>query len=338
MILLSYGTRPEYIKIKPLIKELKTTNIPFKVLFTGQHENISDGEYDFKIDILDNGNNRLDSIVSSCLNLPNEYFDGVKYVLVQGDTSSVLGLALTASHRKIKIIHLEAGLRTYDKNNPFPEESNRRMVSVLADIHLCPTESNESNLCEENIEGDIYVVGNTGLDNLVKYKKECEYSNKILVTLHRRENHDKLFDWFANLNSIANRYPEYEFIFPLHPNPEVQKYRLLLDDVTVIDPLSHEDLIKLLVKTRMVITDSGGLQEECSFFNKKCLVCREETERPESLGITSFLVKSPKQLDRLFRKHIVDYKISKESPYGDGTASKQIIKILKKIYRYEKKV
>ena len=338
MILLAYGTRPEYIKIKPLIKELKTTKIPFKVLFTGQHENISDGEYDFKLKILDNGNNRLNTIVSSCLNLPNEYFEGVKFVLVQGDTSSVLGLALAASHRQIKIIHLEAGLRTYDKRNPFPEESNRRIVSVLADIHLCPTELNENNLCNENIEGDMYVVGNTGLDNLVEYKKDCEYTNKILITLHRRENHDKLFDWFVEINKLANGYPEYEFILPLHPNPEVQKYRELLDDVTVIDPLNHDELINLLVKTKLVITDSGGLQEECSFFNKKCLVCREETERPESLGITSFLVKKPKKLVEIFRKHIENYEEKRPSPYGDGTSSKQIIKILKKIYRNEKTI
>jgi UDP-N-acetylglucosamine 2-epimerase len=287
MILLTYGTRPEYIKIKPIISEFKKHGIPYKVLFTGQHKDIANGDYDYKLEMTDLSSNRLDSVIGNLMNLPDEIFDGITYVLVQGDTTSVVGLALSALHRKIKVIHLEAGLRTYDTENPFPEENNRRIVSTIASIHLCPTKQNAENLFNENINQNVFVVGNTVLDNLVDYKTKCEYTNKILVTMHRRENHDRIDEWFTEINELAKSHPELEFILPIHPNPNVQKHKNLLTNVTVINPLGHNDLLELLVKTRMVITDSGGIQEECSFFNKKCLVCRKVTERPESVGITS---------------------------------------------------
>ena len=134
MILLTYGTRPEYIKIKPLIKEFKNTKIPFKILFTGQHKDIANGEYDFKIEMSDLSNNRLDSVIANLMTLSDNIFDGITHILVQGDTTSVVGLSLSALHRKIKVIHLEAGLRTYDNENPFPEENNRKIVSTIASI------------------------------------------------------------------------------------------------------------------------------------------------------------------------------------------------------------
>ena len=170
MILLTYGTRPEYIKIKPLINEMVKQNISFKTLFTGQHKDIVNNDADFVLDMKNYGENRLDNIIQNCMNMPSSWFDGIDYILVQGDTTSVTGLALAALHRKIKLIHLEAGLRTYDTENPYPEENNRRIVSTIADIHLCPTEQNKINLLKENIpENKIYVVGNTGLDNLLNF-------------------------------------------------------------------------------------------------------------------------------------------------------------------------
>lgn len=264
------------------------------------------------------------------MNLPDSWFEGIDYILVQGDTSSVLGLALSAFHRKIKVIHLEAGLRTYDKQNPYPEETNRRIVSAIADIHLCPTELSANNLKNEKVEGNIYVVGNTVLDNLLKYKTECEYLNKVLITMHRRENHENLDEWFSEINNLAKEHPNLEFIIPLHPNPNVQKFKYLLTNLTIIEPLSHEELMKLLVKTKIVITDSGGLQEECSFFNKKCLVCRKITERPESVGLTSFMVDTPKNLKEIFTLKINDYITNIESPYGNGDSSIKICDILEK--------
>lgn len=333
--LLTYGTRPEYIKIKPLILEMKKCGLQFKVLFTGQHKDIANGDYDFKLEMKDLGPNRLDSVIGNLMNLPEAIFDGVKYVLVQGDTTSVVGLALAALHRKLKVIHLEAGLRTFDNENPYPEENNRRIVSTIASIHLCPTESNAINLYKESVLDNVYVVGNTVLDNLVDYKARCKYTNKVLVTLHRRENHENIAEWFTQINELAKQYRELQFILPIHPNPNVIKHRDILTDVTVVDPMGHEDLLELLVKCMLVITDSGGIQEECSFFNKKCLVCRKVTERPESVGVTSFLIETPDKLMEIFDFHLKNHYIESESPYGDGQASIKICEIFKELYGKE---
>jgi UDP-N-acetylglucosamine 2-epimerase len=332
MILLTYGTRPEYIKIKPLINEMVKQNISFKTLFTGQHKDIVNNDADFVLEMKNYGENRLDNIIQNCMNMPSNWFDGIKYILVQGDTTSVTGLSLAALHRKIKLIHLEAGLRTYDTENPYPEENNRRIVSTIADIHLCPTEQNKINLLNENIpENKIYVVGNTGLDNLLNLNYEIKYDNKILITLHRRENHEKMDEWFITLNNIAKKYKDYEFILPIHPNPNVQKHKHLLTNIKVINPLNHEELIKCLFAIKLVITDSGGIQEECSFLNKKCLVCRKITERPESIGLTSFLVDEPENLHALFDEHIKSATSTdnQKCPFGDGKSSERICNIFR---------
>jgi UDP-N-acetylglucosamine 2-epimerase len=302
MILLTYGTRPEWIKINPVIEEMEKQNIPFKILFTGQHNNISNGKFDYYLSFFDYGKNRLDNIIMNCMNIPEAFFNGITYILVQGDTTSVTGLALSALHRQIPLIHLEAGLRTYNNENPYPEENNRKIVSSIAKIHLCPTEYNKKNLENEKVIGDIYVVGNTGLDNIKSYKEKCTYGDTVLVTLHRRENHDKINLWFEEINNLAIKHPEIKFILPIHPNPNVQKYKKLLTNVEVCEPLTHNELMDVLINVKLVITDSGGLQEECSFLNKKCLVCRETTERPESINFTSFIVKNPKSLKDLFCK------------------------------------
>lgn len=336
MILLAYGTRPEYIKIKPLIDVFDKEGFPYKILFTGQHVDLlKEQNPDFKINIHEfSGGNRLDSIIASILDyssITKELFDNITHVLVQGDTTSVLAVALSAFHRGIKLIHLEAGLRTYNRENPYPEEINRRIVSQIADIHLCPTLLSQENLENERILGDKYRVGNTVLDNLLPYKDKCEYTNKILITMHRRENHHWLDQWFIAINLLAKSYPEYEFILPIHPNPNVQKHKDLLENVKVIDPLPYEKMLELLVKTRLVITDSGGLQEECSFFNKKCLVCRIVTERPEAIGQSTFMVQLPFMLKSVFDKQHNDYIIDFDSPFGDGHAAEKIYKILKEI-------
>jgi len=331
MILLTYGTRPEYIKIKPLILEMRNQGILFKTLFTGQHRDIAPKDADYVFNMVNHDGNRLDSVLKNCLSLPEYCFNGITHVLVQGDTTSVMGLAIASLHRKIKVIHLEAGLRTGDCENPYPEENNRKIVSTIATTHLCPTVLNYDNLLKENVVGDTYVVGNTVLDNLLSYKDDCEYLDKVLITMHRRENHDTLHLWFNEINELAKENPKLEFIIPLHPNPNVQKHKELLTNIKVVEPLSHDELMKLLVKCKLVITDSGGIQEECSFFNKKCLVCRKVTERPESVGLTSFMVEHYDDLKGLFSEHINNYFTDIESPYGDGNASKNICKILKKL-------
>jgi UDP-N-acetylglucosamine 2-epimerase (non-hydrolysing) len=333
MILLSYGTRPEYVKFKSLIHEFDLNNFLYKILFTGQHETIST---EFKFDkqiIIGIGENRLDTIVAACMNrfglLIKEW--NITHVMVQGDTTSAMAIALSAFHHNIKVIHLEAGLRTYDKNNPYPEEVNRRIISQIADIHLCPTELAKQNLLNERIDDNIYVVGNTVIDNLLQYKDKCEYTNKILITLHRRENHHWIDKWLEELEKLAIEYPQYAFILPLHPNPNVQKWKYLLKNVIVINPLPYDKMLDLLVQCRLVITDSGGLQEESCFFNKICLTCRIVTERPEAIGVNGMLVKRPEDLKYFFAEVHDDYKINKKCPFGDGHAAEKIMKILKNI-------
>lgn len=337
-ILLCYGTRPEWIKIKPLIDEMGKVGINYKTLFTGQHKDIVNDKADFVLDMSsNNSNNRLDEIISGCMNLDDEIFDGITHVLVQGDTTSVVGLAMSTLHRKIKLIHLEAGLRTYDYENPFPEENNRRIVSTIASIHLCPTEQNKQNLLNENVVGDIHVVGNTVLDNLLDLKEKVSYKNKVLITLHRRENHHWMDWWFSEIDRLARENKDIEFILPIHPNPNVQKHRHLLKHVNVINPLNHSELLDLLVECSLVITDSGGIQEECSFFNKKCLVCRKITERPESVNLTSFMINEPSELHNSFNIHYNSVNKAVTCPYGDGHSSKKICKILKNQYEQKQK-
>jgi UDP-N-acetylglucosamine 2-epimerase len=328
MILLCYGTRPEWIKIKSLIEEFRKNNYPFKILFTGQQEHIGQFEYNYIVKIQE-GNNRLDTIIKSLMDVLPLFSEPITHILVQGDTTSALALALSAFHNGIKVIHLEAGLRTFDRENPFPEEINRRIISQIANIHFCPTKQAQKNIINEKIYTESYVVGNTVIDNLLSYKNECAYTDKILITMHRRENHHWMDKWFIELDKLALQYPKFTFILPIHPNPNVQKHKPLLKNIVVIDPLSYEDMLELLVKTRLVITDSGGLQEECSFFNKKCLVCRKVTERPEAIGQSSFMVKSPEELNEVFTKHIDDYVINYDCPFGDGHAAEKIMWIFK---------
>lgn len=329
MILITYGTRPEYIKVRPIINQCRKEGLPIRVLFTGQHKDIANGDYDYKITMDYLADNRLDNILANIATINDNIFDGIKAVMVQGDTTSVVAMALTAMHRQIPVIHLEAGLRSGDVFNPYPEEYNRKIVSAITTIHLCPTAANVENLEKENITENVYLVGNTALDNLLEYKKDCEITDKILVTLHRRENHENIEEWFEAINDLA-KLTNFEFILPIHPNPNVSSKKHLLTNVKVVDPMSHEELLKLLVKTKMVITDSGGLQEECSFFEKQCLVCRKVTERPEAVGFTSHLVKSPRMLRNEFFRQLSIEPILQDCPYGDGFSAIKITEILKK--------
>lgn len=322
-ILLCFGTRPEWLKIKPLVKILDN----YKLLFTGQHPDLlKDIKVDYKITI-GNSNNRLDQLISDCITqFPEGDFDSV---LVQGDTASAFACAIAAFNRQKKIVYLESGLRSYNLNHPYPEEAYRQMISRISDVNLCPTELSKNNLISEKVNGICHVVGNTVLDNLLEYKNQCEYTNKVLVTLHRRENHHWIDEWFNVLNNISKENPELEFILPIHPNPNVQKYRDILTHVDVIEPLNHSELLKLLVKVKFVISDSGGLQEEGSFFNKKVIVCRKTTERPEGIDTGHlYMCESPKELLSLFEVIKKDYTINSECPYGDGMSSKKVKKIL----------
>ena len=332
MLLIAFGTRPEYIKIKPLLREFDRS-IPYALLFTGQHTSLLEkviSTTDVRQLEIINGKNRLDSIVASIMN-SDHVFNNITSVMVQGDTTSAFAVALAAFHRKIKIIHLEAGLRTNDLAHPFPEEFNRQAISRMANIHLCPTDVGASNLRHENIIRGVHIVGNTVLDNLNNIS--TFYGNTILVTMHRRENHSNLDRWFYEIEKLAVQHPQYEFIIPLHPNPNVQQYKHIFKNVKVVPPLKHEEFVRMIANCRFIITDSGGIQEEASFLGKKCIVCRKTTERVEGMGTFSFMCIAPQELSQLFRwlnsddNHIPAD--NEECPYGDGNSSIRIREILK---------
>ncbi len=322
-MLICFGTRPEYIKVKSLIDNFKN----IKTCFTGQHKDLLKNvkvDYELNMDEIIS-ENRLNNIICNILKNTN-IFRNIEHVLVQGDTTTALAIAISAFNNGIKIIHLEAGLRSNDIKDPYPEEANRQLISRIADMHLCPTEFNKDNLLKENVMGEIYVTGNTGLDNISK--DGCEYRNQVLITMHRRDNHELMDKWFYNLEKIANKYPHIEFLIPLHPNPNVQKHKGLFNKVKVVEPMTHEELIEYVKKCKFVVSDSGGLQEECSFLNKKIIVCRKTTERPESVGIHSFMCENPDNLENLVDEIINNYEVNASCPYGNGSSWKNIIKII----------
>lgn len=326
MLLISYGTRPEWIKIKPLLKELDKNNSKYKLLFTGQHVDLVK-HAGLKLEIKNLSENRLDSVLGSIIN-QDEIFEGITSVMVHGDTTSAIGMALAAFHRKIPIIHLEAGLRTHDLDNPYPEEANRKIIDSLATILLCPTNFNVLNLEDEKAPGKMYITGNTVLDNIKDLKTDY-YNDTIVITLHRRENHENMGEWFDTLSEIAFQNLDLNFVIPLHPNPNVQKHRDRLKGINVIDPVDYDSMIDMISNCRFIISDSGGIQEEASFFNKKVIVCRKITERPEAVGISSFMCGSPDKLKEVFDSIKDNYKFEGLCPYGDGTSSKSIVNILK---------
>jgi len=328
MMLISFGTRPEYIKIKPVLDVFKG-EVPYKVLFTGQHTDLlSHIDGDFVRLNIKNGENRLDSIISSIMN-QSHVFENITSVMVQGDTTSALGVALAAFHRQIPVLHLEAGLRTYDLAHPYPEEFNRQAISRIAAFNFCPTARSYAHVEQEKTPGKSFVVGNTVLDNLVHL--EPSYNDNVIVTMHRRENHHWMDQWFRAIEALAIKHTELNFVLPLHPNPNVKEHIHLLKNVLVINPVPYEKFVEMLASCKMAITDSGGLQEELSFFNKLCIVCRTETERKMGVGTFSFLCKEPNDLEKIFTNVNNNYTSAAgiPSPYGDGKAAQTILKLIK---------
>ena len=330
-ILLSYGTRPEIIKLSPVIRELRKVGIPFKTVFTGQHKELYDDvkdlvpEPDFHLAIMKE-NQTLTDILSSISLRFGEILrsENPDLLIVQGDTSTVAISALIAFYEKVPVGHVEAGLRTYDLTSPFPEEGNRQMVSRIASYNWAPTELAAKQLKKENV-GNITVTGNTVIDACENFNYPISYENKVLITLHRRENFgDPMEKIFSEIDLLAKEYTHLEFIFPMHPNPNIQKLKPLLQHVKVIEPLGYAEMMLLLSRVKFVISDSGGIQEECAAFRKKVLVCRNTTERPEGLDAG---------FSKLVHTNIIEHfnwankspKWSGENPYGNGNASKIII-------------
>lgn len=348
MICLIWGTRPEELKFRPLIEYwLSIGFTDFEIYLSGQHAELCDQWYD---EYTDKGihvcypyqtynlpKNRLSAIQFQVNIQLSKLFEDHKYthVIVQGDTTTALVGALTAFNFCIKVIHLEAGLRSHDNANPYPEEANRRMISAISDINLCPTLYNKNNLYYEKVPGLNYIVGNTILDILKNKEKELYpiETNKIICTLHRRENQSELKEWFSVLEQLAEQYPDYQFILPLHKSPAVYQYKDTFKYVKCIEPLDHDKMIKELSECLCVITDSGGITEEATWFSKPIHLCRLKTERPEA---KEFYIQSgtSTQLYNNFNLFMGDLsyylnKINKlQCPFGNGNSSRLITDIL----------
>jgi len=338
MYLICFGTRPELIKLIPLIQKFKNKNIEFKTLFSGQHENLIEDFYKY-IDnpdyiftnIMEHGQT-LNQLSSKILTQSNQLFLKNKFthIIVQGDTTTAYSLALSAFHFQIPVIHLEAGLRTNDKYSPFPEEINRRLISQIASIHLCPTQQSYENLKTENITENVYLTGNTIVDiyNFIgENTNPCSQIQNIIdnsnsyyvVTLHRRENRgNNIIQMWNQLNDLSSKYT---FIYITHPSLPESKNILNKERIILLDPQNYENMVHLISNSAGIITDSGGLQEEAVCANKKVLVCRDTTERPETIECGLGLLVHTNIIDNMTFFNNVVNNVS-ENPYGENVCEK----------------
>lgn len=308
------GTRPELIKCMPLL-DSSDIYIP---IFVQQHNDILDISH-YKehhiISISEFGNNRLHNIIMSIMN-SNIMDIFWKAILVQGDTAVAFAASISAFHKKIKIIHLEAGLRTYDLDNPWPEEGYRRMIDSIADIALCPSQLSAQNLRDEQFNRHIEIVGNTSIDAIHRYNLTPYIGNTVIITLHRRENWNTIKSFFETIEELSNIYQNLTFILPIHPNPEIKKLGTIFNRVNVVNPLPHIDMCKLLEGCNCIISDSGGIQEEASFLGKRVFCCRKITERTELINTYITYTPTPESLRTLFCPQTELLPIS--TVYGDG--------------------
>lgn len=354
-----FGTRPEAIKMAPLIKTLeKYDKIESVVCVTAQHREMLDQVLDifnitpdYDLNIMQAGQTLAD-ITTRAMQGLYKVFDETRpdIVLVHGDTTTTFAASLAAFYSKVKVGHVEAGLRTYDKYSPFPEEMNRKLTGSIADLHFAPTIANKENLIKENIsDKEIYVTGNTVIDALSAtvsedYKFNDEYLENysfddkrvILVTCHRRENFGAPFEnIFSALNKLVGELPDIEIIYPVHLNPVVREpaNRILGDNsrIHLIEPLNVQDMHNLMARSYLIMTDSGGLQEEAPSLGKPVLVLRNETERPEAVKAGTVKLAGTREDDvyaeayKLLTNESEYQKMARAvNPYGDGKASERI--------------
>lgn len=358
-----FGTRPEAIKMAPLALALEACpHIDAKVCVTAQHRQMLDQVLemfditpDYDLDIMKDRQS-LVGITTRVLTGLDEVIKEEKpdVVLVHGDTSTTFAGALAAFYNQTKIGHVEAGLRTYDKYSPFPEEMNRCLTGVMADFHFSPTIANKNNLLKENIdESKIYITGNTVIDALKSTVKDdyiftdktlqnLDFENKrvILVTAHRRENLGEPLRNICNaLRRIVTTYEEVQLVYPMHLNPAVREVanEILggLDRVSLIEPVGVDDLHNAMARCFMVMTDSGGLQEEAPSLAKPVIVLRNETERPEAVEAGTVKVAGIEEEDIFnMAKELIENENAYNkmahaaNPYGDGNASQRIVDAL----------
>lgn len=362
-VLTVIGTRPEAIKMAPVAIELKNhpNQIQSLVCVTAQHREMLDQvldlfviKPDYDLDLMreDQSLSKLTARIFTALDsvLEKERPD---WVLVEGDTTTVMVASLVAFYHRIKVGHVEAGLRTFDKWQPFPEEINRKIAGSVADLHFAPTETAKGNLLKEGVIPEtIHVTGNPVIDALkmvaaMPYDMDSGLLANIpwekrilLVTAHRRENHGKPLEHICQaLLELTKRFDDIQVVYPVHLNPKVQDpvYRLLGDQdwITLLPPLDYQPMVHLMKRAYLVLTDSGGIQEEAPGLGKPVLVLREKTERPEALqaGTVRLVGTNRNQIVQEAEKLLADEVLYQQmaqavNPYGDGKAAERIIDIL----------
>ncbi len=357
-----FGTRPEGIKMAPIVKELeKREGVESIVCITAQHREMLDQVLDL-FEIKPNYDLNIFKPGQTLTDITNKALKGLEDVikkerpdvlLVQGDTTTVFAGALAGFYQRVKIGHVEAGLRSGNIYSPYPEEANRKMTGIITNYHFAPTRRNKDNLLKEGYTSDnIYITGNTVIDAL-KYTVKDDYefqmdllnnldydkSRMILLTAHRRENLGRpMENIFTAIKDIVNKYDDVEVIFPIHLNPKVREIanRILKHKrIHMVEPMDYEPFTNLMARVDLVVTDSGGLQEEAPTLGKPVLVVREETERPEGIesGTAKLVGTNYKniyeELDNLL-SNPDEYKnmANAVNPYGDGQAAKKIVDVL----------
>lgn len=368
-IMTVYGTRPEAIKVAPIIKALEESdNFESIPVVTGQHREMLDSVNKlFGIEPVRDLNimsakQGLNGIVAKVINGLDKIYAELEpdAVIVQGDTSTVMGAAIAAFNRQIPVVHVEAGLRSGDINSPFPEEANRKLTSQISKLHLAPTSTSKANLLREALpEKEIVVTGNSVIDALLEVvEKPVEFTDQtvaelvaqkddapiVLVTTHRREN---LGESMQNIGravaTLAGKYPGYRFLLPAHKNPLVRENILPhlggLQNVVVIEPLAYAEFAHVIAASRVVLTDSGGVQEEAPSLGKPVLVMRENTERPEAVDAGTVRLVGT-DYDRIVEevsaliddeKHFASM-ANAVNPYGDGRAAERTLAALEQMF------
>lgn len=366
-IMTIYGTRPEAIKVAPVIKALeRSESFDSVTLVTAQHREMLDQVNelfgiapDFDLDIMSAGQT-LNRIIEKVVQGVDSVFAEVRpdAVIVQGDTTTVMAAAIAAFNVRIPVVHLEAGLRSGDLMNPFPEEANRKLTSQLATLHLAPTQTSKLNLLQDGIaEASIAVTGNTVIDALLEtVEKRTPFTDehladvavsdakKLLVTTHRRENLGGAMENIGRATAaLARRYPDLEVILPVHKNPKVRTAVLPplegLPNVTIVEPLPYGEFTRLLSKAHIILTDSGGVQEEAPSLGKPVLVMRENTERPEAVeaGTVRLIGTDEKRIAFEVSRLLDDEPAftamaNAVNPYGDGNAAKRTVSALENLF------
>ncbi len=340
-ILIVFGTRPEAIKLFPVIQELDKQGVKYAVLNTNQHDKILDDflaehnlDANYKLKVCGKYSDMF-SMKSAMLAQINQCLNGENFasVIVQGDTLSALVGAEYGFFNNIPVYHVEAGMRTYNSLNPYPEETIRKMITAMSQVHFCPSEDEKNNLIREGIDNkNIHITGNTFADYQMKKSMKIEEKKQVLVTIHRRENIAFLDEIFRKISDIAKEKSEYTWLIPLHPNPIiVQKagqYFSDISNVKLCQPLLADEFYKELLASKIVISDSGGVHEECLLNSKKIIILREVTERTVAPDFVELVPPngdlSEAFFDLLDRNCLDNFR----KYYGTGNAAEVIVDII----------